>query len=173
VVLLENPANLWKHLTCCCLVTTTFHAWWTTDRVCTSSQFTEHLQPVATRNYSAVISSHTLQFTTARAECSHSLYLLPCSGNFSQLTTLLIAVSIFGQGQSHVPTPVSQSRWPAPSLPDRYDLVHVEVNSRLTVSRPVCLFVGLPSETRDHDFFLSHNCGVFKWDALSDERTCL
>jgi hypothetical protein len=39
--------------------------------------FIEHLQIVTTSNYSAIASSHTLQFTTARTESSQSAVSSP------------------------------------------------------------------------------------------------
>jgi hypothetical protein len=46
-----------------------------------------------------------------------------------------------------------------------------EVKLRPTVSRPVCLGVGLPSGTHDQNFFFCLTvAGFLMWGALSDER---
>jgi hypothetical protein len=39
--------------------------------------FIEHLHVVTTCNYSAIVNSHTLQFTTARTKSSHSAVSSP------------------------------------------------------------------------------------------------
>jgi hypothetical protein len=44
---------------------------------------------------------------------------------------------------------------------------------QLTVSRPVCLRVKLPSGAYDQFLLLSDRAGLLVWDALSDERTSL
>jgi hypothetical protein len=52
--------------------------------------------------------------------------------------------------------------------------VEVEVNLRPTVSRPVCLGVGLPSGVHDQIFvFCLTIAGFLMCGALSDERTVL
>jgi hypothetical protein len=49
-----------------------------------------------------------------------------------------------------------------------------EVNLRPTVSRPVCLGFGFPSEAQDQVFvFYLTVAGFLMWGALSDERMCL
>jgi hypothetical protein len=52
----------------------------------------------------------------------------------------------------------------------RLEVEEVEVNLRPTISRPVCLDVGLPSGAHDHIFvFCLTIAGFLLWDALSDE----
>jgi hypothetical protein len=49
--------------------------------------------------------------------------------------------------------------------------VEVEVNLRPTVSRPVCLGVGLSSRAHNQIYFVSENCGILDMGhSLSDER---
>jgi hypothetical protein len=49
--------------------------------------------------------------------------------------------------------------------------VEIEVKLRPTVSRPVCLCVGLPSGAHDQIFvFFLTIAGFLMWDTLSDER---
>jgi hypothetical protein len=50
-------------------------------------------------------------------------------------------------------------------------VVEVEVNLRPTVSRPVCLRVGIPSGTHDQISFISLAiAGLLIWGTISDER---
>jgi hypothetical protein len=50
-------------------------------------------------------------------------------------------------------------------------LVEVEVNLRWTVSRPVCIGIGLPSGYHDHIFYFCLTVACFlMYGALSDER---
>jgi hypothetical protein len=52
-----------------------------------------------------------------------------------------------------------------------YLLLEVEVNLRPTVSRPVCLGVGLPPGAHDQIFvFCLTIAGLLLWSALCDER---
>jgi hypothetical protein len=49
--------------------------------------------------------------------------------------------------------------------------VEVEVNLRPTISRPVCLGVGIPYGTHDQFSFISLTiAGFLIWGALSDEK---
>jgi hypothetical protein len=52
--------------------------------------------------------------------------------------------------------------------------MEVEANLRPTVSRPVCLGVGLPSGAHDQIFiFCPTVAGFLMWGTLSDERMVL
>jgi hypothetical protein len=44
---------------------------------CQVWEFTEHLPIVTASNYSIIVNSQTLQFTTARTKCSQSALLSP------------------------------------------------------------------------------------------------
>jgi hypothetical protein len=65
--------------------------------------------------------------------------------------------------------------WRYSNLPPHWDIIvnflDVEVKLRPTVSRPVCLGVGLPSGAHDQIFvFCLTDAGFLLWGTLSDKR---
>jgi hypothetical protein len=103
---------------------------------------------------------------------SYNLLSLSCPIPTELMTSYLVISLPTAEGthlHSHV---ISTFWWKCRMAADTvYWNPEVEVNLRLTVSRPVCLGVGLPSGAHDQIFvFYLTIVGFLMWGTLSDER---